>query len=297
MHTLIGFWGTLLTLAQLAFIFQASADVLDPDQFAGSSQLISIENINITQNLSIAGNLLCQDGQYLYFNDLQSCLEMKKQNPEDQTLACGPDLTLTPINEIEELFYEQGDRRYFIWRFFSIKMSYETSKYELLADQVPQRYKLVEKKTSTVPQCTGRPALPQTNILWIKEASKSQKYLIKTLLNNNILVVNSPYGNLESIANPMTPEAQKSEKEQDFPLKTPFCNPNITNDQVMELMGGSRTGGGLNEFENLMLQNLSTEMNIVSPLSQNQWKELVQKPFDPSIEAYKVTCQPTGQVL
>ncbi|MCB0411110.1 MAG: hypothetical protein KDD22_01205 [Bdellovibrionales bacterium] len=310
-----------LIIAHPSFALSQTTNILDArdidaEEFARTKTLEVFENISVTPEVNISGHLLCQDGQFLYFQKISDCIAARQANPNFDDLVCGPDRTLAPINEVEEIFAARpseesnlsklsegqpidSEKIDFIWRFFSLPTTFEAKTYHLDDKQLPRKYRLIKKEVRTVPVCSGMQMKEKLNVFSVRQATTPQVYLIRQLVKNNILILNSPYANLGSLsysledsglANLKNETSERGDKKF-FDLATPFCNPNVTNEEVFWLMG-IRNGGGFRNFQSEMLQDLSMGVQVQPLLKKADWAALQRRPFNPELKAFDISCEP-----
>lgn len=248
----------------------ASAQVFElPDGISKAQKLVSVEHIQISKNMHVPGHELCQDGQYLYYRSVSDCMKHEKS-----LLSCRQLSPIAPMSELEEIYLDEQQK---LIRFFQIQKQYEVATYKIIEDTLPARYQLVGVKLETLATCQHTPSVPERAIMTQRLATNEQKYLVHSLLQNNVPVINMPYSSL-------------TEFEISAPqiVLTPFCNDSVESEEIFEtLSGGGEGSGGF-----IQLQKLSMPLKINAKLNQADWQKISKKPFDKSIEAFEVACAP-----
>lgn len=271
-------------------------------------------SIQVGFELGIPGASLCHDGQYLYFKNRSACESLNRiqkssgLNHISQPFDCSGPMTITAINEIEEIFIPEFPERS-ILRFFSVDLTYTEKTFSKEDDgRLPPRFKLLRERTKKVSQCSSRPKLPTTNVYSQREANKIQKYLILSLLKNGINVLNSPHGTLNAFASHHSTTAfglydhkfsqpissSLLSTSPVLQLQTPYCNPSVTEEIITQLIGGESSGGGYRTFKTKKLQSLSSALEVRSTLSKEEWSKILKKPLRLDLQAFEVQCLPSS---
>jgi hypothetical protein len=264
---------------------------------------VSHGKIAVGIDLSLPGNLLCDDGQNIQFKSRNACYEANVPLPHASKFDCNLQLLITPISEVEEIFIpEDPDKN--ILRFFTVPTTYEEKTYrKLLGEDGSWRLQLVKTRVRLLPECSHTPRTPFANVFETREATTEQKYLILALRKKGMSILNTPHGALNVIARlpakrtesaslPMNfyPLQKTSPQPASLRLKTPHCNPAIDDRVLNRLLGGESTGGGYQSMRTKALQSLSVGMEIRSLLNRDQWTALKRRPFDPKINAFAIEC-------
>ena len=249
---MIGFYKIIL----ISFLILSQCPVFADD-------LIEIEDIWLTQDVHVTGDLLCQDGQYVYFKDEQSCMEATDW-------SCKESLKVSPIHFIEKVELPSGE---FVTHFFNIKTSYDYMKYELVSFHPIKSYDLVESKQIEFPVCSGMTLLPKKKVRKIRQVKMDELSFMDGLIKSGVSVVNSPYGSFSELAkkavvNKPAPNMWSTE----FPkLKSPLCNTSLDYSDIIIKTSGEWSGNGVVQLASLNeWQNKSNDlfMNIKKDKSQ-----------------------------
>jgi hypothetical protein len=267
----------------------------------------SFGKIAVGSDIGLPGHLLCQDGQNIHFRSRTACAEANSALPESSRFDCYRQLRITPISEVEEIFIPEAPEKT-IMRFFTVPTRYEEKTYrKRQAADGSERFELVQTKLRRLPQCSHAPRLPFTNIFETREATTEQKYLILALRKRGMTILNAPYGTL-NLAAKLAPKrslvssvltrfhflSHAPSQVGSLLVKTPHCNPFVTDQILNELLGGESTGGGYRSLQSDTLQSLSVGLEIRSRLNREQWNLLRNRPFDPRINAFELECAPSS---
>ena len=253
-------WVFLLTYTMF-FFSQASDD------------LIEIEHLWLTQDVHVAADRLCQDGQYLFFNSLNDCERV--QTP----LNCSESLKITAISYIEKVDLPNGE---YVTRFFSVKTSYDFLRYELVDDGPIKTYELVESKQIELPTCEGMTKKAAKKIRRARPAAPQEVSFMQGLLDSGVPVVNSPYGKFHT--DKIEPLEVKLTNQSLPKLKSPLCNKKLNYDNIITQASGEWTGNGL------------VQLNVLSDWQKNSLELYIQKAVnEDNKETYEFVCA-SGEV-
>lgn len=243
------------------------------------------DHITISSQVSLPGSWICQDGQQVYFKSKSICLKANINLVTQEQFDCDSDLSLRPINEVEEFFVPERPGLSMA-RFYSIPLEY-------LSNTGAKR---------TVGYCSNKSIKNKANFYSAREASHIQSYLIYTLLKNDILIINGPSGVLDFSkyqtqfkSVPLQNNSSNSNSlfsingANSLELGTPFCNPGLSKNSIYALMGGDRTGGGLKSMNSKTLQDLSTKLEV-NWQDPREIGEALNKEFDPKINPFSAKC-------
>lgn len=206
-----------------------------------AEDLIEVEHLWVTQNVHIAGDALCQDGQYLYFKDQASCGEFY-----DKQKCSATNLVLSPITFIEKIELPNGNS---VSHFYEIQTDFEWLRYELVEDTPIKNYELVEAKKMRVPLCSKMSWQPKKKIRNIRPARMNEISFLQGLVESGVPIINSPFGRFD-------PQSflynNSNVLDLDRPkIKSPLCNSKVNYKDLVEQASGEWSGNGIVKVEAL----------------------------------------------
>lgn len=234
------------------------------------------EYIVLTQDINISAHRLCQDGLYIYFIDRYHCENSKGQ------FKCDGDLKIAPLRSVEKIILPSGES---LTRFYEIKTTFRYEEYV----KTSLGTKLVDYDYDRLPFCTDRARHEPQNI----ETSRmvigvEERDLFASLIQSQITLLNTPYGNLRTIKNLAKDESKSPDiTKVSARVQTPFCNNQISNEQIWQ-MSGEYSGNGI--FQVNSLQTVSRDMFIEKIRYQKDSATGELK------KIYDFTCTPTWEL-
>jgi hypothetical protein len=201
--------GVILTLI-VGLFAHAETQVVEhiPGTDVVSIKLVS--NIRLTEGLSVAGNWVCHDGLYIYFDSEDSCKESNRSENNLYKHNCTGSLEIIPVREIEFIHVNTAENE-FLTRFYKVATEYteqtitmnraDFSKLSEINSMDEIGFQASNITSKEISLCKGRHIYPPTNILADeREGSVKEKYLAKALIDADLPIVNSPYGRTEAIS-------------------------------------------------------------------------------------------------
>ena len=206
------------------------------------------ENIVLKQNLITSAHRLCQDGLFIYFKSIEQCERAKSD------IDCAKSLKIVPIQSAEKIYTSLGGPS--LTRFFQVQLEYRHRLYEI---EENKEDKLIFDLTRRLPYCEGRERHKTQNVgTWRYPESDSEKFLITSMIDSGLTLINTPIGDFGKIKNIGVNDYYDKEKKRVL-LKTPFCNKGVSSDQIY-LMSGEYSGTGSVRVGSL--QSISMQMYL-----------------------------------
>lgn len=211
------------------------------------------EHIVLSQDISVSGHHLCQDGRYLYFKSTEDCKRA------GVAFDCQRGLKIAPLSSVERILSEPGGVG--VTRFYAVKQSFRSRTY--LTEEGDDGGSLLKQEESKIPYCEGREILEPANVgSWRYSDPLEEKVLIEKLYYSGFVLINTPYGSLNSIKNLRNEQNDNSDPmKQDLSFKSPVCN-SFLSDGALRLLSGEYSGNGVSQFRVRTLQVLSTDLFI-----------------------------------
>ena len=208
-------------------------------------KVVDYNNVVIGRDISVPGNLLCNDGVFIYYKNKESCAKSGKKNCTN--------LSIGPINQAERIYI---DKDISITQFYKVSLVYEKKTYS--------RTQAGRKKTSIdvkVPYCVNRDILKPSNVFTEREASDEEIPVLASLYLNGMDAINTPFGPVKSIKkiNYESHDIRKLPLLMLTNIRSPFCGePNVL--KYLEKISGEYSGNGWRRANMEYLQGTSGEV-------------------------------------
>lgn len=232
-----------------------------------SPEIIKVYNhVVISREESYPGNILCHDGEFLYFKSKNFC----------QTSSVGPcdSLKITPLAEIEDIYLSK-DKTKKLTRFYSLQLSYQLELFEKSLEE-GWDYSLKGSVDQEVPTCSGK-KVEDTLITYFERdiSNFREKALLEAIYDSGFKVINSPKGIIENLTyiNSHSPNLNWNKIDDSLKknISSPQCH-SIVDNNIIQLLSGELSGNGINGELLFRIQSLSESLELDSSGNMNERK-------------------------
>lgn len=245
---------------------------------AQNSTDLYIGLVEVANGLRIPGDLLCQDGNNVYFKDESDCWRANKlfYGTELEELQCDQSLKVSPILDIEEIQTQKG-RSFF--RFYVTATEYNLVEYKVETVGNTEEHEIVSDKMVPIERCTGIPKAKRIAQKTTRTALPQEEILIRDLLSQGIQVINRPRGPLTDFYDVQFELIGKGRREWEknnnsftslldqkpFFINTFHCNTKHNAQDFIHMVSSGGWGGGGSSGKTLERWQASSTRVLVQP--------------------------------
>ena len=206
-------------------------------------------HILLSKDLSVAGHLVCQTEDFLYFIDEHSCNVYNFSlgvAPGLPALDCESKKPLAAIKQLEKIKYKKQD----FLRFFEVDLEFNEKIFTEFPAEDIGALPVTVIVPRTVRSCNR--ALPETkssNVATEREARPEEFEFLELLLKNDLRVINQPAGPLTDFRfiNANLDSSFPEELSRSVPddIQSPQCRYNPLEDTMVLEGSGELSGSGI----------------------------------------------------
>lgn len=269
----MGFHKIILKTVVLLFSTVVFSSQLQAD--SGSTYSV-FENIVLTQNITTSGHRLCQDGLFIYFKNVYECKRSKAK------VNCAGSLRITPVQSTEKIYIDVAGES--VTRFYQVQTKFRHKVFSIAEGKADF---LLSNRSRKIPYCKWRQRHePQIVGTWRYPESAKEKVLLQAIIDSGFSLLNTPIGKVNIAANLGLNDYYSAKKKKPI-LKTPYCNDEISDDQI-HLMSGEYSGSGITKVS--ALQSLSRRIYL------SETNYVIDKTTNKKSYNYNLSCYRTWDI-